>query len=224
MPQYTVRSGQNIYDVALTLYGSVEGIFYLLAQNKWLDLDTTLTSGQKLEYSEELAINNDIVIWLRENNIKCKNGQHSVLSLESESFMAEHFNEYHLEEIDRLATLSPDETEMFWETLTVPRLILKQQGVICNFKIQLNNNTHILIDWGDNTAPSIFEGDELQEIEHNYKSNGQHIIVLYGDFSFQYLDFTELNGTYYPLTTIYADTFISQQQDERNNKLIIPQE
>lgn len=30
MPQYKVRSGQNIYDVALTLYGSVEGILICL--------------------------------------------------------------------------------------------------------------------------------------------------------------------------------------------------
>ena len=37
MLQYKVRSGQNIYDVALTLYGSVEGIFDLLVSNEWLN-------------------------------------------------------------------------------------------------------------------------------------------------------------------------------------------
>lgn len=45
MAQYKVRSGQNIYDVALTLYGSVEGIFDLLASNSWLNMETSFLMG-----------------------------------------------------------------------------------------------------------------------------------------------------------------------------------
>ena len=33
MRTYTVRTGQNIFDVALTLYGSIEGVFDLLVSN-----------------------------------------------------------------------------------------------------------------------------------------------------------------------------------------------
>ena len=50
MKQYTVRSGQNIYDVSLTLYGTVEGIFDLLISNKGLTMDTKLSYGMVLNY------------------------------------------------------------------------------------------------------------------------------------------------------------------------------
>ena len=43
MAQYKVRNGQNIYDVALTLYGSIEGIFDLLISNEWLNMETQLS-------------------------------------------------------------------------------------------------------------------------------------------------------------------------------------
>lgn len=72
MLQYKVRSGQNIYDVALTLYGSVEGIFDLLVSNEWLNMDTKLSYGMTLNYHEEFAINKDIVIWIKDNNILVK--------------------------------------------------------------------------------------------------------------------------------------------------------
>lgn len=72
MAQYKVRSGQNIYDVALTLYGSVEGIFDLLASNSWLNMETQLSYGMILNYHEEFAVNKNIVIWLKDNNVLVK--------------------------------------------------------------------------------------------------------------------------------------------------------
>ena len=43
MNKYTVRSGQNIFDVSLTIYGTVEGIFDLLISNDWLNMETKLS-------------------------------------------------------------------------------------------------------------------------------------------------------------------------------------
>ena len=34
MNTYIVKSGQNLFDVAITLYGSIEGVFDLLISNK----------------------------------------------------------------------------------------------------------------------------------------------------------------------------------------------
>ena len=48
MGSYRVVAGQNIYDVALHLYGSVEGIVDLLVNNPALSLETELCSGQEL--------------------------------------------------------------------------------------------------------------------------------------------------------------------------------
>lgn len=81
----------------------------------------------------------------------------------------------------------------------------------------------MIVEWGDYSTPQIVEGEEELEVEHCYKGNGEHIITLYGDFEFEKLDLRELNGVYYPLGTIYADTFLSDLKIEDLNKLIITQ-
>lgn len=78
MSKYVTKSGQNLYDVALAVYGSIEGIFDLLLSNTNITLDTTLTKGMELEYHEDFIINQDIVTWLNDNDIKVKNGKMSV--------------------------------------------------------------------------------------------------------------------------------------------------
>lgn len=50
MGNYRVITGQNIYDVALHLYGSIEGIVDLLINNPGLSLETELRTGQELTY------------------------------------------------------------------------------------------------------------------------------------------------------------------------------
>lgn len=222
MAKYIVRTGQNIYDVALTLYGSVEGIFSLIASNKWLTMETKLSYGMVIEYSENLAINNDIVLWLKENNIIVKNGEHIYNFLDIEDYVTNHINSLHPNIVNELQSMSPDERTMYWESLYTPRMVIQQQGQTSNIKLQLSNDTHFIIDWGDYSEPQIVEGADLQEIEHCYKGSGTHIITLYGDFECKILDFTELNGVYYPLGTIYADEFKSVLNINDLNKLIIP--
>ena len=50
MGKYTVTEGQNLYDVALHLTGSIEGIVDLLICNPALSLADTLRSGDELFY------------------------------------------------------------------------------------------------------------------------------------------------------------------------------
>ena len=52
MATYKVKLGQNIWDVAMQLYGSVEGILDLLISNDWLDMTTDLEVGMDLEYHD----------------------------------------------------------------------------------------------------------------------------------------------------------------------------
>lgn len=223
MAQYKVRSGQNIYDIALALYGSVEGIFPLLAQNEWLTLETELDHTMSIDYSEDLAINKDITIWLKENGVNVKNGDHFQDFIDVESLIQNHFEAFHQDVLEELKPLSPDEQAMFWETLHMPKMIIRQQGQLCSFKVELNGDSHLVIDWGDYSEPLITEGHGLQEIEHCYKGSGEHSIVLYGDFTCEVLDFSGLNGLYYPLGYIYANQLITPIESEELNKLIIPQ-
>ena len=60
MAEYIVTAGQNIYDVALHLTGSVEGIVDLLVSNPSLSLDESLTPGQRLQYTEGFILDADV--------------------------------------------------------------------------------------------------------------------------------------------------------------------
>lgn len=82
MNTYTVKSGQNLFDVAMTLYGSIEGIFDLLTSNAEregqasLSYDTSLSAGDVLNYNPDFVINNSIKTHFGDNSIKVANGEH----------------------------------------------------------------------------------------------------------------------------------------------------
>lgn len=78
MGKYTVTSGQNIYDVALHLYGSIEGITDLMICNPELSLDETLHSGQELLYSDDTVIDADVVAWFRNNGVTPSGGERNI--------------------------------------------------------------------------------------------------------------------------------------------------
>jgi len=78
MGKYNVTSGQNIYDVALHLYGSIEGIVDLLMNNTSLSLNDQLNIGQELLYTDDFVINADIVTYYRMHNITPSNGERNV--------------------------------------------------------------------------------------------------------------------------------------------------
>lgn len=60
MGKYQVTHGQNIYDVALHIYGSIEGVIDLLAHNESLSFDTDLKAGDELIYSDGYLINKEV--------------------------------------------------------------------------------------------------------------------------------------------------------------------
>lgn len=224
MKQYTVRSGQNIYDVSLTLYGTVEGIFDLLISNKGLTMDTKLEYGMVLNYHEEFIINSGIVSWLKDNDILVKNGEHVYNRIDVEALIKQHIYSYHAELYDELQYLSPDERNMFWEELTSPRIVIRQQGQLASFNVWLKHNTHMIVDWGDYSEAQIIDSTEEVEIEHCYKSTGKHKITIYGDFRCHLLDLTKVEGVHYPLTSLYVDEFVSGLNINDLDKLIITNE
>lgn len=221
MKQYTVRSGQNIYDVSLTLYGTVEGIFDLLISNDWLTMDTKLEYGMVLNYHEEFVINTGIVSWLDDNEILVKNGERIYSYIDIEAMVKMHIYSHHKDQYDSLQWLSPDEKNMYWEELISPRIAIQQQGQLSTIRVWLKDGTHMVIDWGDYSEAQIVGDEEEVEIEHCYKSTGSHKITIYGDFKCNLLDLSGVNGIYYPLSNIYADTFVSELKIEDLDKLII---
>ena len=224
MKQYTVRSGQNIYDVSLTLYGTVEGIFDLLISNEGLTMDTKLSYGMVLNYHEEFVINGGIVSWLTDNNVLVKNGEHVYNYIDIESIIKQHIYSYHQEQYDSLQWLSPDERNMYWEELITPKIAIQQQGQVATIRVWLKEDTHMIIDWGDYSEAQIIDSTEEVEIEHCYQSSCGHKIIIYGDFKCYMLDFSQVNGIHYPLSHIYVDQFVSALDINDLNKLIIGNE
>ncbi|BFK46679.1 hypothetical protein [Alistipes sp. i18-0019-D1] len=78
MGRYTVITGQNLYDVALDIYGSIEGITDLLLSNPALSMMSELRAGQVLDYSDGVLIDAETVAYLRREGIVPASGERHV--------------------------------------------------------------------------------------------------------------------------------------------------
>lgn len=78
MATYTVSTSQNIFDISLQLYGTIEGIFDLLITNTWLSMNTDLQKGQTLEYHEDFILNDTVVTGLSDDSIVPANSERHI--------------------------------------------------------------------------------------------------------------------------------------------------
>ena len=75
---YTVKPNQNLFDVALHLYGSIEGLFDLLISNPELNMTSDLVYGQELIYHEDFILNESVVSEFKKQNITPSSGARKV--------------------------------------------------------------------------------------------------------------------------------------------------
>jgi hypothetical protein len=85
MATYKVKGSQNLYDIALHLYGTIEGLFDLLISNPSLNMSMDLKPGMELEYHDDFIINPSIVNQFNEENIVPINGERSVYFKETDA-------------------------------------------------------------------------------------------------------------------------------------------
>lgn len=78
MAQYKVQGGQNIWDISMMLYGSIEGAFDLFMSNPWLTMTTVLKAGDILEYHDNIVINSSIVKAIQDDDMLLANGERKV--------------------------------------------------------------------------------------------------------------------------------------------------
>lgn len=78
MGKYTVTNGQNIFDIALHLYGSIEGVVDLLMNNTTLSLCDKLKTGDELIYTDNYIINQDTAAYLKSYKITPANGEQNI--------------------------------------------------------------------------------------------------------------------------------------------------
>lgn len=78
MAIYTVKPNQNLFDVALHLYGSIEGLFDLLISNPDLNMTSELVYGQELVYHADFILNESVVSEFQKQGIVPSSGTRKV--------------------------------------------------------------------------------------------------------------------------------------------------
>jgi len=170
MKEYTVRHGQNIYDVALQLYGSIEGVFDILVNNG-IGLNDTLKPGDVIRYDENFRINPGMIKYMEDNRIIPANGD----------------SVYDVSKAD----------------LSTVRLVIDQIGATSVIGISLVSGT-MTIDWGDGSPLDIISDTGMHTIDHPYLEDGRHAIRIYGDFTIDDIDLTEIGGLYYAVSSCHV--------------------
>lgn len=203
MKTYITRTGQNIYDIALQLYGSLEGIMDLIVCNtslkvtdfgpkalegKPLSFATPISRGIELLYHDSLVINNNVKEYINEKELTPSNGEHTC------------------------------NTHAFY--MSPKRMLINQTGDICTIAGTVQEGV-MYIDWGDFsdvTTVNKADGDFL--FEHIYKSNQNHTVSVMGDFVMENLDISQTNGLAYPVSIIeITKKFTNNNKISSLNKL-----
>lgn len=78
MGEYKITAGQNIYDVAMHLYGSIDGIADLFINNPELSFNDDLRSGDTLQFTDGFTVDEGTVAYNRMRGIVPANGQRHV--------------------------------------------------------------------------------------------------------------------------------------------------
>jgi len=78
MQVYKVGKSQNIFDVALACYGSIEGLFDLMVNNAELSFDSVLKEGDELYYDESCVIYDTVISELSDEGVQIANGERDV--------------------------------------------------------------------------------------------------------------------------------------------------
>ena len=78
MGVYKVTYGQSLYDVALHIYGSIEGVTDLLVNNETLSLAKTLKADDELIFTDGYILNKEVVAYYKTHNITPSTGERSV--------------------------------------------------------------------------------------------------------------------------------------------------
>lgn len=74
MEKYIVQYGQSIYDVALSIYGSIEGLLDLMVCNPQLSIDSEIKYGDVLYYTPYYTEDSTVVTFYKQENHIPSNG------------------------------------------------------------------------------------------------------------------------------------------------------
>lgn len=190
MAQYKVLNGQNIWDISLILYGSIEGALDLFVSNPKLSMTSELHAGDILNYHEGLSINPALVKALDKDGIVPANSERNVY---------------------------------FKHTDAPIRMIGKVPADLNFVTFRVAGEGDIIVDWGDNAALEVIHLSEKPALVGHYFDCkvDKRRLKLYGDFKFSLLDLSTFHGSFYPITPIIVDSFVSQENKGDLNCLFL---
>ena len=216
MEKYIVKNGENIFDIAITLSGTIEGIWDLLISNDWLSVDTELKDGMVLEYHPKFVVNDGVIKWLRQNGESVKNGHHYGFSQDIDGVMSEMAEKYSLS----------NETWAI-QAMRKPKIVVDQYGLFSSFQVRIGEGGFVVVDWGDEVGLQVYTSNDLPYnqsvtyIEHDYEDNDRHTIKIYGMHNIEMINFSELNGIYYFTSPVSVNEFVGNSaSSEQLNELL----
>lgn len=192
MATYTVKPNQNIFDVAIMLHGSVEGLFDLMISNEWLSMTTELKAGMTLEYHDFYQINKGIISEIAEQGYLAANGERRVYHKENDGLPVFMFALEDNEEEFVSFCASAIEGKMYvdWGD---------------NSDVQEVSLTPI-----------------QQKIEHWFDNKvEERRIKIYGNFELLTLDISKMPGVLYALRNVTVDEFVMRENKYQLDGLLL---
>lgn len=78
MGKYTAKQGQSIYDIALYIHGSIEGVTDILMSNPEMSFDTDIKNGDVINFTDDYIINQDVKAFMSTLDYHPANGDRGV--------------------------------------------------------------------------------------------------------------------------------------------------
>lgn len=114
MAKYKVSSSQSIWDIAIALYGTIEGAFDLFVSNPKLTMTTDLVPGMELEYHEDFVVNEGIVESLKSASITPANSERHVYYKQTDKTLRMICSVSEKEEIAKFSVCGQGEMTVDW--------------------------------------------------------------------------------------------------------------
>lgn len=191
MQTYSVINGQNVYDVALTLYGSIEGIFDLFINNPDLSFETVLQAGDKLYWDEDYIVNSDVVDTLQNDlYITPANGERHVYYKQVNATLR--------------CIITIDASD------AIIKLKLSGDG---NMIVDWGDNTD-LEEFALQSSTQTYEHFFDNSVE-------KRVVKLYGDFNVKEWNLSSINGLLQPVMPIIVDEVVSEYNNVSLNGLFL---
>ena len=191
MAKYKVKREQNLYDVALHLYGTIEGLFDLLISNPSLNMQAPLVADMELEYHDDFVINPSIVNQFTERGIVPVNGERNV-----------YYKDVKADELRAIIKVPSNADSASFSVSGAGVIVIDWGDNTPLESIQLTDTPIVLEHYFNDSTDS-------------------RRVKIYGDFAIQRLDTTALDGEVYLTKPLIVGEYTSRANSKSLDSLFL---